>query len=140
MYVYLAVDCYTSDLLRIAIYERNPEESARAVLVALRAKGYQPRVVVTDLRQDYGPAGAAVSPQAQHHECLFHAGQALHRQLRDIYGRERCQSDARVIALRRALDEVLAAETKRTAQRRYEAVMAQREGLLGPRRSAAAVF
>jgi transposase-like protein len=140
MYVYLAVDCYTYDLLHIAIYERNTEESARAFLLALRAKGYQPRVVVTDLRQDYGPAVAAVYPQAQHHECLFHAGQALHRQLRDIYGRERCQSDARVIALRRALDEVLAAETKRTAQRRYEAVMAQREALLAPEPGLAGVF
>jgi len=54
MYVYLAVDCYTDDLLHIAIYERNTQQSAQAFLLALRAKGYQPRVVVTDLRQDYG--------------------------------------------------------------------------------------
>jgi len=130
MYVYLAVDCYTYDLLHIAIYERNTEQSARAFLLALRAKGYQPRVVVTDLRQDYGPALAAVFPLAQHHECLFHAGTALHRQLWDIYGRERYRSDAQVVALREALDGVLAAETKRTAQRRYEALMAQRQALV----------
>lgn len=140
MYVYLAVDCYTYDLLHIAIYERNTEESARAFLLALRAKGYQPRVVVTDLRHDYGPALAAVLPQAQHHECLFHAGKALHRQLWLIYGPERYKNDAQVVALRQALDDVLAAETKRTAQRRYEALMAQREALLAVEPRLASVF
>jgi len=140
MYVYLAVDCYTYDLLHIAIYEHNTTESARAFLLALRAKGYQPRVVVTDLRQDYRPALAAVFPAAQHHECLFHAGQALHRQLRDIYGRERSQSDQTVITLRQALDGVLASETKRTAQRRYEAVMTQREALVASEPGLVAVF
>jgi hypothetical protein len=130
MYVYLAVDCYTYDLLHIALYERNTVQSAQAFLLALRAKGYQPRVVVTDLRQDYGPALAAVFPQAQHHECLFHAKKALHRQLWMIYGPERYKNDAQVVALRHGLDDALTAETKRTAQRRYAAVMAQRQALL----------
>ena len=140
MYVYLAVDCYTYDLLHIAIYERNTQESARAFLLALRAKGYHPRVVVTDLRQDYGPALAAVFPGTQHHECLFHAGKALHRQLWDIYGRERYRSDQQVIALRKTLDGVLAAETKRTAQRRYDNVMAQRQALAAVEPGLANVF
>lgn len=140
MYVYLAVDCYTYDLLHIAIYERNTKESAHAFLLALWVKGYRPRVVVTDLRQDYGPALAAVFPAAQHHECLFHAGKALHRQLWDIYGRERYRHDQQVVALREALDGVLAAETKRTAQGRYEAVMAQREALVAVEPGLASVF
>lgn len=140
MYVYLAVDCDTYDLLHIAIYERNTEQSARAFLLALRAKGYQPRVVVTDLRQDYGPALAAVFPAAQHHECLFHAGQAVHRQLRDVYGWQGSQTNAQPVAVRQMVDQLLAAETKRTAQRRYEAVMAQREALLASQPGLASVF
>jgi hypothetical protein len=140
MYVYLAVDCYTYDLLHLALYERNTVQSAQVFLLALRAKGYQPRVVVTDLRQDYGPALAAVFPQAQHHECLFHAGKAMHRQLWDIYGRERYKNDAQVVALRHALDDALAAETKRTAQRRYDALMAQREALMAAQPAVASVF
>ncbi|MFN2166465.1 MAG: hypothetical protein ACK2U9_09400, partial [Anaerolineae bacterium] len=67
MYVYLAVDVYTYDLLHIAIYAHNTSESAQAFLLALRAKGYHPQVVVTDLRQDYGPVIAQVFPQARHH-------------------------------------------------------------------------
>jgi len=73
MYVYLAVDVYTYDLLHIAIYPHNSRSSAHAFLLALRAKGYQPQVVVTDLRRAYGPVIALVFPKAQHHQCLFHA-------------------------------------------------------------------
>src|SRR5512137_1550496 len=39
MYVYLAVDVWTYDLLHIAIYAYNNEASAEAFLLALRAKG-----------------------------------------------------------------------------------------------------
>jgi hypothetical protein len=52
MYVYLAVDVYTYDLLHIAIYAYNDKTNAQAFLLALRSKGYQPRVIVTDLRRD----------------------------------------------------------------------------------------
>ena len=86
MYVYLAVDVHTHDLLHIAIFPANTCASAQAFLFALRAKGYHPQVVVTDLRQDYGPAIARVFPQAQHHECLFHALQTLQARLADVYG------------------------------------------------------
>jgi transposase-like protein len=140
MYVYLAVDAYTYDLLHIAIYPRNTTESAQAFLLALRAKGYHPRVVVTDLRRDYGPAIARVFPQAQHHECLFHAAQALHRQLADIYGWDALRQDERVATLRQALDGPLQARTKRTAQQRYDELMAQRDTWVKEKPDLAAVF
>ncbi len=47
--------------------------SVRAFLLALKANGYRPQVIVTDLNQDYGGAIAVVFPQAEHHECVFHA-------------------------------------------------------------------
>lgn len=140
MYVYVAVDAYTYDLLHIAIYPHNNAESARAFLLALRAKGYHPRVVVTDLRQDYGPAIARVFPQAQHHECLFHASQALHRQLADIYGWDALRDDERVVRLCQALDGPLQARTKRTAQHRYDQLMAQRDTWVQEKPELAAVF
>ena len=59
--------------MHIAIYPYNDKESAHAFLLALRAKGYHPRVIVTDLRVDYGPLIAQVFPEAQHHQCIFHA-------------------------------------------------------------------
>ena len=86
MYVYLAVDCYTYDLLHIELYPHNTKDSARAFLLALRAKGYHPRVVVTDLRVDYGPLIAQLFPKATHHECIFHALQFVHKQIKELYG------------------------------------------------------
>jgi len=55
MYVYLAADVWIYDLLHSAIYPTNAQARATALLLALRAQGYQPQVIVTDLRQDYGP-------------------------------------------------------------------------------------
>ena len=140
MYVYLAVDAYTYDLLHIAIYPHNTAESAQAFLLALRAKGYHPRVVVTDLRRDYGTVIPRVFPQAEHHECLFHAAQTLHRQLAEIYGWEAMRGDERVIALRRAFDEPLQARSRCTAQQRYDQLMAQRETWVAEQPELAAVF
>jgi hypothetical protein len=108
--------------------------------VALRAKGYHPRVVVTDLRQDYGPVIAQLFPDAKHHECLFHASQAFHRHLADLYGWQRVRSDEPLRALRAAFDHPLQARTKRTAQRRYERLMAQRQTYLQTRPEMAPLF
>jgi transposase-like protein len=140
MYVYLAVDVYTYDLLHIAIYAHNTRESAHAFLLALRVKGYHPRVVVTDLRRDYAAVISKVFPQAQHHECLFHAMQALHRQLAQVYGWDELRHNERLIALRHALDGPLQARTKRTAQRRYDRLMAQREAWIAEQPELAGVF
>jgi len=94
MYVYLAVDVYTYDLLHIAIYPYNNKDSARAFLLALRAKGYHPKVIVTDLRQDYGAKYAQTHPEAE----------VLKRQIYKIFARTKCTAQkryAQVLALRK---------------------------------------
>jgi transposase-like protein len=127
MYVYFAVDAYTYDLLHIAIYPHNTKESALAFLLAVRAKGYHPRVVVTDLRVDYGPALAQVFPQAKHHECLFHAEKDVEEHLREVYGSRYAESHPEAVALKAMIHEAVAAKTKCTAQERYEKVLALRQ-------------
>lgn len=113
MYVYLAVDVYTYDLLHIAIYPHNSSESARA-------KGYHPRVIVTDLRRDYGPAVAQVFAQAQHHECIFHAQQDIGRYLGKTLGAHYAERHPQAQQLQTAVERIFQARTKRTAQKRYE--------------------
>ena len=140
MYVYMAADAYTYDLLHIAIYPHNTTESAQVFLLALRAKGYHPRVVITDLRRDYGPAIARVFPQAQHYECLFHAAQSLHQQVAGVYGWDALKHNEHVAALCQALDGPLQARTKRTAQQRYDQLMAQRDVWVQEKPELAAVF
>ncbi len=129
MYVYLAVDVHTYDLLHIAIYPHNTQQSAHAFLLALRAKGYHPQVVVTDLRRDYGPVIALVFPKAQHHECLFHAEQEIGRYLRDALGRDYAQQHPVAEELRAEVVRVFQVQTKRMARTRYEALFARREAV-----------
>ena len=140
MYVYFAVDCYTYDLLHIEVYPYNTKESARAFLLALRAKGYRPRVLVTDMRMDYREVVAQVFPQAVHHECLFHALQQVRRYAKEAYGTDYAKTHPKVEKLMGEIDRIFEARTKRTARRRYEKVLAQRESFVTPTPDAAAIF
>lgn len=127
MYVYFAVDAYSYDLLHIALFPNNNEESAQAFLLALRAKGYHPRVVVTDLRQDYGPVLARVFPKAEHHECIFHALLNVQQYIKEVYGRHYAETHPEAQALKQQIYAIFDAKTKRTAQKRYGEVLALRE-------------
>ena len=106
MYVYLAVDVYTYDLLYIALYKQNSAHSTRAFLLALKAKGYTPKVIVTDLRSEYRTAIAELFDQARHHECIFHALQWAHRQLKDVYGTDYAKTRPDVVRLRKQIDAI----------------------------------
>jgi len=140
MYVYVAVDCYTYDLLHIELYPYNTKESAHAFLLTLRAKGYLPRVVVTDMRVDYGGVIALVFPQAVHHECIFHALQQVHKHFKEVYGRDYAQTCPAAETLRLEIDRIFEARTKRTAHQRYEQVMAQREMFVAQTPAAETLF
>jgi len=140
MYVYLAVDVYTYDLLHIAIYAHNDKVNAQAFLLALRAKGYRPRVIVTDLRQDYGGNIARVFPTAVHHECIFHALQDVSRTCRKLYGTDYAQTRPEVEQLRQDIVSIFQAKTKRTAQKRYEQVLALRAQFVRDKPEAGVIF
>lgn len=126
-YVSFAVDVYACDLLHIAIYPHNDKDSAHAVLLALRAKGYHPRVIVTDLRQDYGPLIAQVFPQAVHHACIFHALQNVQDYCKEVSGADDTETHPEAVALKRETYRIFAARTKRTAQTRDAEVLSWRE-------------
>ncbi len=140
MYVYFAVDVYTYDLLHIAIYPHNNQESAEAFLLALRAKGYRPRAIVTDLRQDYGPVIGRVFPQAEHHECIFHALQNVEKYIEEVYGPDYVESHPEAEALKRDIYAIFGAKTKRIAERRYREIMGLREDYVKMTPGVAVVF
>ena len=140
MYVYIAVDCYTYDLLHIDIYPYNTKHSAKAFLLALRAKGYHPRVIVTDMRVDYRDVVATLFPKAIHHECIFHALQEVHERFKETYGSDYAERSPEVNALKEDIDHIFDACTKRTAQRRYDQVLAQRETFVAQMPDAALLF
>lgn len=118
MYVYLAVDVYTYGLLHIAIYPYLIKASDRAFLLALRAKGYKPQVIITDLRQDYGDVVGEVFPKARHHECIFHALKWIQRQIKDVYGADYKEKRPEAVTLKEDI-YYIQCKDKRTAQRRH---------------------
>jgi transposase-like protein len=140
MYVYFAVDVYTYDLLHIALYPYNNKDSAHAFLLTLRAKGYHPRIIVTDLRQDYGSLMAQVFPKAQHHRCIFHALQNVQDHFKDVYGAGYAQTYPQAEVLKQKIYAIFDAQTKRTAEKRYAAVMALREHYVQETPAAAVLF
>ena len=128
--VYVAVDVHTLDLLHINLFPHLGKDSARTFLLELRAKGYHPRVIVTDMNQDYTQPLQAVFPNAIHHECVFHALQYWHRCFKTTFGREYEQTHPDVFTLRQQIDHIFQAKTRRTVEKRYAELMAQREALL----------
>lgn len=140
MYVYFAVDVYTYDLLHIAVYANNTAASTRTFLLALRAKGYKPRVIVTDLRREYGPAIEEIFPYASHHECIFHALQWIHHQFKDVYGKGYIKSNPQAVELRKKIDAIFQAKTKRTSEKRYAQVMALRQQYIEQKAEVVAIF
>jgi len=140
MYVSVAVDVSSYDLLHSASAPQVGTARAQAFLLALRAKGYRPQVVVTDLNQEYGAAIAAAFPQAEHHACVFHALQSWQAQVRKVYGKEYREQHPAAVELLRQLKRIFWAKTKRTAERRYERVLALRTDYVAQKPEAAGVF
>lgn len=127
MYVYVAVDCYSYDLLHVALYRYRNEASTRDFLLALRAKGYQPKVVVTDLWETYNSLIKELFPNATHQECIFHAHQAIQKKFKEVYGPNYRTDSAQAVELKSQITRIFQARTKRTAQKRYLLVMALSE-------------
>jgi transposase-like protein len=140
MYVYLAVDVWTYDLLHIAIYPNHDQDSAATFLLALRAKGYHPQVIVTDLRQDYGPVIAQVFPQAAHHECIFHALQQAQKHVKEAYGPDYAAQYPAAEQLKQQIYRIFDAETLALATERYTTVLALRQDYVQARPEAEAIF
>jgi transposase-like protein len=134
------VDVWTYDLLHIAIYPNNNQDSAAAFLLALRAKGYHPQVIVTDLRQDHGPVIAQVFPQAAHHECIFHALQQAQKHVKHAYGPDYAQQHPAAEQLKQHIYRIFAAETLALATERYTAVLALRQDYVQAWTAAGGIF
>jgi len=140
MYVYLAVDVFTYDLLHIDIYPHLGKDQARAFLQALKAKGYQPRIIVTDMNQDYTQPIRTVFPKAIHHECIFHALQGAQRLIKKVYGHRYAQTHPEAVLLKEQIYAVFKAKSRKTVKKRYRRVMALEETYVAQEPEAQAIF
>jgi len=86
----------------------------------VRAKGYHPQVIVTDLRQDYGPLIGLVFPKARHHECIFHTLQNVQDNFKEVFGADYAETHPQAATLKQDIYHIFDAQTKRTAQKPYD--------------------
>jgi transposase-like protein/bisphosphoglycerate-dependent phosphoglycerate mutase len=140
MYVYLAVDVFTYDLLHIDIYPHNGKAEARAFLQALQAKGYTPQIIVTDMNQDYSEPIRAVFPEAMHHECVFHALQWAQRLVKEVYGNDYAQTHPEAVVLKEKIYRIFKAKSRKTVNKRYRQVMAMRKKYVAQMPDAQRIF
>jgi transposase-like protein len=140
MYVYMAVDVYTYDLLHIDIYPYTGKTEARAFLQALKSKGYSPCVILTDMNQDYHQPIRTVFPQAIHHECVFHALQQAQRLVKDVYGNDYTQTHPEAVSLKNQLYTIFRAKSKKTVHKRYREVISLRESYVAQTPEAHRIF
>lgn len=139
MYVYMAVDPYTYDLLHIEIYPHNDYLSTKAFLLALKAKGYRPRVIITDMLAAYEVAIPEVFEKAIHQFCIFHALQGAQRKIKEIWGKN-YEKIPEAVALKTQIYQIFRARTQRTVRKRFEEVMALREVYVASQPDAAELF
>ena len=92
------------------------------------------------MRQDYGPVIAQVFPQAEHHECIFHALQQAEKHVKDAYGPDYAAQHPETEQLKQQIYHIFNAETLAMATERYMAVVALRQDYIQARPEAGTIF
>jgi transposase-like protein len=139
-YAYFAVDVYSLDLLALELYPEHNDQAVRLFLLELKARGIQPRVVVSDLDPAYARVLPEVFPSAIHHECIFHALQNAQRQLTQVYGKHYRESIPAAATLHEQLVNLLRARAQKTVRQRFAELMALRESYVMETPPVACVF
>jgi transposase-like protein len=139
-YAYFAVDVYSYDILALELYPQHNDQAVHLLLLELKAKGVDPRVVVTDLDPAYGHMLPIVFPKAVHHECIFHAIQNAFAQLTRVYGRHYAEHNPQAAALHAAVVHLFRAKTQKTVRQRFHDLLALRQDYVAQNPQVACVF
>jgi hypothetical protein len=139
-YAYFAVDVYSLDLLALELYPEHNDQAVRLFLLALKAHGLQPHVIVSDLDPAYGRIVPEVFPRAVHHECIFHALQNAERQLTQAYGKHYREAMPAAASLHAHVVKLFRARTQKTVRARFSELLAMRESYVSQTPQVAGVF
>lgn len=142
VYLFLAIDPHSYDLLHAEVYPSRTTDCARAFLVGLKAKGVLPpkvKVFVSDLWGPYETLIPELFPGVVHHQCVFHAEQATSKLMLDKLGSDYVSiPEAR--ALKSDIIQLFRAGSRRTLIRRYKKLLARKPGWITSRPELEPVF
>ena len=106
----------------------------------LKAKGYDPSVVVSDLWGQYNTLFAEIFPKAIHQECIFHGLQEVQKKIKKIYRDNYKKEHPEAVKLKEAIYDIFKAKTKRTASKRYNQVMSWQKTYVEEKAESQAIF
>lgn len=140
VYLFLAIDPHSYDLLHAEVYPSRTTDCARAFLIGLQAKGVvSPKVIVSDLWGPYEILIPELFPGATHHQCVFHAEQATSKLMLDKLG-SNYASIPEARTLKAAIIDLFRAESRRTLVRRYKKLLTRKPDWIKSRPELKSVF
>lgn len=81
-YVFTAVGAKISDLLAIDLFHHKDREAMKTFLLQVKAMGFRPQSITTDLLLGYEGVVAEVFPDCIYNQCVLHAGRDARRIVR----------------------------------------------------------
>jgi transposase-like protein len=76
IYLFVACDAESGEVLHQEVFLTSDKDTAKTFLLQLKALGYNPDVIITDLCPNYEKPVADVFAGVPHHLCVFHAERA----------------------------------------------------------------
>ena len=81
-YVFTAVGIIVTDLLAVELFSHKNKQAMRIFLYMLKALGFRPKSITTDLLMGYEEVVKEVFPDCIYHQCVIHAGRDAKRIVR----------------------------------------------------------
>ncbi|HEB29961.1 MAG TPA: DDE domain-containing protein, partial [Spirochaetes bacterium] len=81
-YVFTAVGTIVTDLLAVDLFFHKDKQAMRTFLYMLKALGFRPKSITTDLLMGYEEVVMEVFPDCIYHQCVIHAGRDAKRIVR----------------------------------------------------------
>lgn len=72
-YVFTAVGSIASDLVAIELFKNKDIEAMKTFLLWIKAQGFRPKIIVTDLLMGYESVVKEIFPDCYYHQCVLHA-------------------------------------------------------------------
>ena len=120
-YVFTAVGAKVTDLLAVDLFYRRNKQAMKTFLLSLKAAGFRPKAIITDLLGGYERVVADVFPDAQYRQCVLHAERDAKRIVRKALPDEgRRQWKDRLI---KAIRVLFGSRNLRQVRRRYRRII-----------------
>lgn len=124
-YLFFAVDPATGDLLHIEVFASRDKQAAEAFLMALKAKGVYPKVIMTDLAETYDqPVRNIYGRSVTMARCFFHFKKNIFAHMNEQFGKKNIPEIAN--KLKEDIFDVVDAKARKSIRKRYQALEQQK--------------